>query len=616
MIARKKNKRNTVSWSKNSKNEEKMVRKIWSFATVKSSNCSPFDQIPSFSGDDSTTCSSSRRSNCLKNINFLLFNSRSLVNKLSFLKILLCTNNFDFVFVTETWLKSCYTNSFITNISGYEIMRCDRSKERGGGVAVLYSREVSNKISVIEANVRDSDPFELLALDYHYSSNMSARFVCLYLSPDNAKNVDVVVSLLKILQKLYTANNFYVLGDFNFSSIDWKNPHLSLQKPCAKKFINFLNNNNLSQLVSSPTHELGNVLDLILTSSPTNVLNVNVREPFTQSCDHFMVEASLNLPISSGNSTKEKRNFHRANYPDINSFLSSFHWKSIIHGADSLDDAYCKVISIIHQSIVKYVPIGKVKSKFNTPKQMRSLLALKKKYYGQSKTNPKAKELYKECAKKYKTSVSEFFKNQERHIATANDKNTLFKYVKRRLRTSNGIPPLIDDKGKLIFEPTDKANAFNNSFAKVFLSDNGTQPTLSNLSSSAFSSMPLFHIRPSDVRTAIQSLKNSVSRTPEDVPAIFLKRTQDSLIYALSELFNLSISRGQLPPSWKSAIVVPIYKKGLSSEPLNYRPISLTSVICRILEKIIHKKIYEHLTRHSLLSRDQHGFLKKRSTLT
>ena len=274
------------------------------------------------------------------------------------------------------------------------------------------------------------------------------------------------------------------------------------------------------------------------------------------------------------------------------------------------------MISIIHQSISKYVPFAKAKHKLKTPTHMKHLLSQKKKYYRLSKTNPEAKELYKDCAKAYKTAVSDFFRSQEQQVVTANDKNALFKYVNRRLHSSSGIPPIKNERGDLTFESIDKANLFNNSFAKVFRPDNGTKPTLSSLSSSDFSSMPSFLIRPADVKTAINSLKNSVSRTPEDIPAIFLKKTLSSLIYPLTEFFNLSISLGQLPPTWKSAIIVPIFKKGLTSEPLNYRPISLTSVICRILEKIIHKKIYEHLFRHSLLSNEQHGFLKNRSTLS
>ena len=73
---------------------------------------------------------------------------------------------------------------------------------------------------------------------------------------------------------------------------------------------------------------------------------------------------------------------------------------------------------------------------------------------------------------------------------------------------------------------------------------------------------------------------------------------------------------GKLPRTWKSAVVIPLFKKGQKNIPTNYRPISLTSVICRILEYIIHTYITEHLINCNLLSSIQHGFISNRSTLT
>ena len=71
-----------------------------------------------------------------------------------------------------------------------------------------------------------------------------------------------------------------------------------------------------------------------------------------------------------------------------------------------------------------------------------------------------------------------------------------------------------------------------------------------------------------------------------------------------------------MPDIWKEAIVVPIFKKGLKNNPNNFRPISLTSAICRTLEKILQNKIIHHLTENLLLSKSQHGFLPYRSTLS
>ena len=77
----------------------------------------------------------------------------------------------------------------------------------------------------------------------------------------------------------------------------------------------------------------------------------------------------------------------------------------------------------------------------------------------------------------------------------------------------------------------------------------------------------------------------------------------------LTFIFQSSLDQGQLPQDWKSANVIPIYKKGNKSDPANYRlAISLTSICSKILERIIYSTISTHLSYHNILSTNQHGF--------
>lgn len=128
--------------------------------------------------------------------------------------------------------------------------------------------------------------------------------------------------------------------------------------------------------------------------------------------------------------------------------------------------------------------------------------------------------------------------------------------------------------------------------------------------------MNLSEITPSEVKTAIVQLKNSVSQTPDNIPSFFIKNTSKYLIEPLVKLYNLSISKGEIPSLWRQAIIVPIHKRGLKNNPLNYRPISMTSVFCRLMEKVLHSKIMVHLKINNLINSSQHGFLAKRSTLS
>ena len=81
-------------------------------------------------------------------------------------------------------------------------------------------------------------------------------------------------------------------------------------------------------------------------------------------------------------------------------------------------------------------------------------------------------------------------------------------------------------------------------------------------------------------------------------------------------IFGAFMSVRKMPDSWKEAIVTPIFKKGSTSDPQNYRPISITSVFCKVMERIIVDKITTHLTEHKIITESQHGFLRKLSTCT
>ena len=90
----------------------------------------------------------------------------------------------------------------------------------------------------------------------------------------------------------------------------------------------------------------------------------------------------------------------------------------------------------------------------------------------------------------------------------------------------------------------------------------------------------------------------------------------DSLLPSITTLFNESLSTGSLPDDWRTATVTPLPKKGKRCGVENYRPVSLTSVLCKVLETIIRDRISKFLERENLLNLAQHGFSHGRSCLT
>ena len=95
-----------------------------------------------------------------------------------------------------------------------------------------------------------------------------------------------------------------------------------------------------------------------------------------------------------------------------------------------------------------------------------------------------------------------------------------------------------------------------------------------------------------------------------------LQNLSDSIVDPLELIFNKSIAESAVPQDWKDAFVVPIFKKGSKSIPNNYRPVSLTSVVCKLMETIIKNRIMDYLLENSLIRASQHGFLPNKSCPT
>lgn len=102
----------------------------------------------------------------------------------------------------------------------------------------------------------------------------------------------------------------------------------------------------------------------------------------------------------------------------------------------------------------------------------------------------------------------------------------------------------------------------------------------------------------------------------DGVPPIFLKRCINILCSPLAYLFTISFEFSFLPADWLRAYVTPVFKKGDAHDPNNYRPIALTCTLCKVMEVIIKDQMMTYLLQINVISPNQHGFLRKRSTTT
>ena len=128
------------------------------------------------------------------------------------------------------------------------------------------------------------------------------------------------------------------------------------------------------------------------------------------------------------------------------------------------------------------------------------------------------------------------------------------------------------------------------------------------------STFKLRKVTPDEVEKKIRLLKNKPSCGPDSITASTLKDGCQILSAPLTAIINASIDSGKFPTPWKTAKVVPILKKGSPEIKTNYRPVSLLSVVAKLLEMVIQEQLSDYFEKNKLLPTGQHGFRKKRST--
>ena len=125
-------------------------------------------------------------------------------------------------------------------------------------------------------------------------------------------------------------------------------------------------------------------------------------------------------------------------------------------------------------------------------------------------------------------------------------------------------------------------------------------------------------VTPEVVASKINNMKDKKSPGVDGISPKILKETVKQISTPLAHVFNMSLKEGivGLLLEWTEANIIPLFKKGKRNKSVIYRPVNLTSVICRLLETIIRDHMMDFLIKHKLINPSQHGFLKARSCLT
>lgn len=194
------------------------------------------------------------------------------------------------------------------------------------------------------------------------------------------------------------------------------------------------------------------------------------------------------------------------------------------------------------------------------------------------------------------------------------DSKLFWSYVRSKTRTKTSIGQLETPDGNCTNESSEKAEILNNYFASVFESE-GSE-TLPDFEDRNFEPLTDIEITQSKVSKAIDKLKPSKSQGPDNIHPKLIKECKESLLEPLEIIFKKSLESSKIPEIWKEGYITAIFKSGPKTKAENYRPISLTSVPGKLLERLIRDEIVKHMEDNSLLSDAQHGFVKGRSCTT
>ena len=114
----------------------------------------------------------------------------------------------------------------------------------------------------------------------------------------------------------------------------------------------------------------------------------------------------------------------------------------------------------------------------------------------------------------------------------------------------------------------------------------------------------------------LKSLNPHKAAGPDKMNPLLLRELADIIAPVITRLFRASLKQVTTPKAWKEAHVTPVFKKGEKYMPVNYRPVSLTSILCKQMEHILSSQIMRHLNKNKLLYNKQHGFRSKVSCET
>ena len=576
--------------------------------------CSP--GAPQATSSPHTNTTTRLRTPIKDNMKLAIVNCNSIVNKIQEFQTFLSVTDPDLVMGTESWLKPDITNSEVFPPE-YAVFRRDRksdTKKSGGGVFILARKEYICTEIQVDTNC------EFQAIELQLKDQQNVKICNFYRPPwtDDSYFEDFIIAMQQVDAK--GKGNIWVGGDFNLPDIDWSDVKLlpgNVNVNLSNSLIDLMNDMALTQVVDHPTRK-NSILDLFFTSNATLVNRFTTTPPLTVKADHDIVFVDLNtrphLPKQSQNT---RYLYNKADWEEMRKKMS-FYRLPVAPVQEQWDNLEATIKSLVES----FVPSHPPKSPKHKPWVTREVLTTihrRNRAFKSWKRNPTLDNHKRYVALKgicqwmqrqaYKLYTESLFDPQdEKHSQTK-----FWQFVKLKRKDSCGIAPMRKE-GILISDSSGKANVLNKQYSSVFTPIK--EEVIPSSPQPGISKMPHIFVEQEGVKKLLSSLNPNKAAGPDRISSRVLKELADELYRPLTTLFQNSLNSGLVPNQWKSGLVTPIFKKGDKHNPANYRPVSLTSICCKVLEHIVAKALLCHLESNKILIENQNGFRHSRSCET
>ena len=548
-----------------------------------------------------------------REITCLLWNARSLQNKIDSFTALLEDADIEVAAVTETWFASQHNNSTaIIRDKGYYISHFNRDDRRGGGVALIYK----NTFKLVKTKTYSFETFEciLVSISSHdsHSSTQQLNFIVVYRYSE-LPPAPFLSEFYSFIDSIFIDfKNFIILGDFNLHVNDSFDPAI-------EKFNDILSTFELNQLVENTTHSKGNILDLIITN--LNEMKIkDIHIDFNNESDHAHI--FFNLPYAPAESSSKTIIVNDFKNVNIDSFkldiaAKTENYISNVDGA-SFSDALNNFNVLCNTIVGKHVDTKRVTLRDSSrPKWMDSEFI---------KSRAERRKLYKRWVRTRDPDDRLNFKNARTNTHRLSiEKQSQF-YAKTIENCNNSHKELFSvcnnllDVSKATKLPTytcpeamatkfnhyfiDKIEKIRSSFDIEPIKPSGTG--MDTYIGPVFSEFQ--PVSTEELAKVIQSKPIKTSQQ-DPLPAKLFKHCVDELLPALTHLVNLSLSTGSMD-GLKDSVITPILKKA------GIDPVCNILYLSKLIERTALIQCNNHLDFIEAHIPNQSGYKPKHSCET